>query len=180
MALKIEGRRIFLRPLKQEDAKNIYNNAKSREVSEYNTLPYPYQIEDAVRFIKHARTRLRKKLTYELGIALKEEGIIGIVSLINFDIASKNAEIGYWLGKNYWRQGLGTEALNLLLKFGFDKLKLERIYARVRHPNIASAQLLLKSGFTLEGRLRKAKFDKGKWYDHLIYSILKKEFASKN
>jgi RimJ/RimL family protein N-acetyltransferase len=113
----------------------------------------------------------------ELGIELKETGqIIGVMSLMHIDPASKNAEAGYWLGKKYWGQGIAKEALKLILEFGFKKLELVRIYARVTHPNIASARLLERCGFKYEGRMRKSTFTNGKWMDDLMYAILKEEY----
>ena len=71
------------------------------------------------------------------------------------------------------------EAIKLILNFGFKKLKLVRIYARVMHPNISSVKLLEKSGFQYEGRMRRTTLRKGKWMDDLRYSILSNEFESK-
>ena len=121
--------------------------------------------------------KMRKKKTFSLGIELKEtKEIIGMVSLMNVDYDNKNAEIGYWLGKKYWGKGIMKEAIKLILDFGFKKLKLVRIYAKVMHPNITLAKLLEKSGFKYEGRMRKTILRRGKWMDDLRYSILNSEF----
>ena len=98
-----------------------------------------------------------------------------MISLMNIDEKNKNAEIGYWLGKKYWGKGIMREAVKLILQFGFKKLKLERIYAKVLHPNVASAKLLEKSGLRYEGRLRRATLRRGRWYDDLCFGILKTE-----
>ena len=121
--------------------------------------------------------KMRKKKTFSLGIEFKEtKEIIGMVSLMNVDYDNKNAEIGYWLGKKYWGKGIMKEAIKLILDFGFKKLKLVRIYAKVMHPNITLAKLLEKSGFKYEGRMRKTILRRGKWMDDLRYSILNSEF----
>jgi len=98
---------------------------------------------------------------------------------MNIDYKNMNAEIGYWLGKEYWGKKIMKEAVFLILGFGFEQLKLVRIYARVMHPNIASAKLLEKQGFKYEGRLRKATLREDKWMDELRYSILRNEFKFK-
>ena len=72
----------------------------------------------------------------------------------NVDHKSRCAEIDYWLGKNYWRRGLATEAMRLVLKFGFKKLKLHRIHAHTFEKNIASRKVLEKCGFKIEGIMR--------------------------
>jgi len=66
--------------------------------------------------------------------------------------------------------------LHLILSFGFKKLKLKRIQARVFHKNKNAQKLLEKLGFKLEGRLRKKTFFKNQWFDDFIYGILKDEY----
>jgi len=177
MEFKIEGKQINLRKLKKSDASSIYQNAKDFEIARYTTLPYPYRLKNAEDFIKMTHQKMRKKKSFELGIEFKEnKEIIGMIGLMNIDYDNKNAEIGYWLGKKYWGRGIMKKAIKLILNFGFKKLKLVRIYAKVMHPNIASAKLIEKSGFKYEGRMRKAILKRGKWMDYLIYSILSSEF----
>ena len=177
MELKIEGKTINLKKLRKSDAISIYENAKDFDIARYTTLPYPYKLKDAEDFIRATHQRIRKKKAFELGIELKgAKGIIGMIGLMSIDHENKNAEIGYWLGKKYWRRGIMKEAIKLMLNFGFRELKLVRIYATVMHPNVASFKLLEKSGFQYEGRMRKATLRKGRWMDNLIYSILSSEF----
>ena len=128
-------------------------------------------------FINLTHKKMRKKESYELGIELEEtKEIIGMVGLIHVDYKNKNAEVGYWLGKKYWKQGLTTESLKLMLKFGFRELKLKRLYAKVMSPNTSSANLLKKNDFKLEGKLRKNTLKNGKLMDDLIYGLLKEEW----
>lgn len=177
MEIKIEGNTIIIRKLRKSDAPSIYQNAKHFEIAQYTTLPHPYKLKHAEEFIKTTRRKIRKKESYELGIESKEtRQIIGMISLMNLEHDNKNAEIGYWLGKQYWRRKIMKEAVSLILGFGFKQLKLVRIYARVMHPNITSAKLLEKLGFKYEGRMRKTTLREGKWMDDLRYSILKEEF----
>jgi len=161
----------------KHDANELYNNAKDLEISKYTTLPYPYKLNHAEEFIIESNKKILKKENYELGIELlKTRTIIGMMSLIDLDYDNKNSEIGYWLGKKYWRKKLAKEAIKLILNYGFNELKLERIYARVMSPNISSAKLLESVGFIYEGRSRKASFRKGKWMDDLRYGLLREEF----
>jgi len=177
---KIEGKQINLRKLKKSDAQCIYRNANDKLIAKYTTLPHPYKLDDAYSFIRKTHQKLNKKKAFELGIELKEtKEIIGMISLIKVDYNNKNAEIGYWLGKKYWGRKIMKEAIKLLLNFGFKKLKLIRIYAKLFHPNISSAKLLEKSGFQYEGQMRKAILKNNRWMDYLIYSILSSEFKSK-
>lgn len=180
MDIRIEGNTIIIRKLKRSDAQSIFQHAKHSDIARYTMIPHPYKLKDAEDFIKITHRKICKKESCELGIELKEIGqIIGMVGLMNIDYKNMNAEIGYWLGKEYWGKKIMKEAVFLILGFGFEQLKLVRIYARVMHPNIASAKLLEKQGFKYEGRLRKATLREDKWMDELRYSILRNEFKFK-
>ena len=107
MPFLIEGRTINLRTLKISDAYSIYKNAKDREISKYTRLPYPYWLKHAYDLVRLCQEKYKNKTDYELGIELKNIGkIIGTISLMHLDNTRKNAEVGYWLGKQYWRRGI--------------------------------------------------------------------------
>src|SRR5918995_2741504 len=107
----IEGRIINLRTLKNSDAYSIYKNANDREVSKYTHLPYPYRLKYARDFVRLCQEHYKKKTDYELGIESKKTGkVIGMISLMHIDNSShRSAEVGYWLGNQYWRRGITKE-----------------------------------------------------------------------
>lgn len=78
--------------------------------------------------------------------------------------------------KSYWDKGYGTEVMGLLLSHGFDTLNLNRIYLRVYVSNPRAIRSYEKAGFTLEGRLREAVFQRGAYGDVLIMSALRSEW----
>ncbi len=167
--------RIVLRKIADSDAQSIFEHAQDRQVSKYlSRVPYPFYLRHAKDFIKNIAS---KKGQFHFGIILKESNdLIGIIAIHHISRKHRKAMIGYWLGRKYWRKGFGTEALQLILDFGFKQLKLTRIYARVMVPNIASARLLEKAGFRHEGTLRKDVFIRGKWIDYKVYGLLKNEY----
>ncbi len=178
MKLELDGERVKIRKLKISDAQDIYENAKDEEVTRWMlNIPHPYPRDEARKFIRRTYYRLKKKKGYDFGIVLKNtDEIIGMVSLGNIDWKNKNAEVGYWLGKKYWGKGLIIEAVKLILKFGFGKLKLHRIYAHLFEENIGSKKVLEKCGFKLEAIMREALFKHNKWHNELKYGILEKEY----
>jgi len=173
--MQLIGKRVVLRALRNSDAQSLYENAKDKEISFYTTLPNPYTLADAQKFIRNAKRDFGRG-AYEFCIELDGK-VIGMMSLTKVDSKNMNAEVGYWLGMNYWKKGFASEALKLLVHFGFTKLNLVRIYAKVLHENIDSSLLLEKNGFKLEGRLRKNLFRNGIRYDTLLYGFLKDEYA---
>ncbi len=171
--MKLKGTNINLRKLKKSDAESIAKYADDMDIARYTTLPHPYK--GAEDFIKKTQKDIRKKNGYELGIEHKGK-IIGMMSITNIDHTNKNAEIGYWLGKPFWGRKFMKEAGKIILEFAFKEVGLERVYARVLIPNIASSKLLEKLGFQYEGKQRRAMIRFGEWYDAYTYSLLKEEF----
>ncbi len=175
------GERVIVRPLVPEDASSLKKNINDYDIYKYTlTIPHPYKLSDAVRFINYAKDRLEQKTGYELGIALKEtDKIIGGMGLCHLDTRCDSAEVGYWLGKKYWRQGIATEALVLLLGFSFNQLKLHRLYANVFSENIASQKLLENRGFQKEGRRKESIKKDGKYYDDFIYGLVSSDYFAR-
>jgi RimJ/RimL family protein N-acetyltransferase len=179
--IRINGTKVIIRELNKNDVQSLFRNAKNKEVARYITIPHPYKIQDARIFIKKSRQKIKKGLSYELGIELKSiNQIIGVISLMEVDYKNRNAEIGCWLGKKFWGRGLAQEAIELMLDFAFNNLKLKRVWAKVVHPNKRSQILLRKAGFKYEGRLRKNTFRNGKWMDDLRFALLKEDWGKNN
>lgn len=177
MYKKLIGKKINLRKIIKSDAVSIHQNGKDKEVSTAVPLPTPYTLKHASDYIVLTDNFWKDKKEAQFGIEDKNNGkIIGMIGLMHLDFKFKKAEVGYWLGKKYWGQGLAKEALLLILEYAFKDLKLNRVYAKVYSRNIPSQKLLEKYNFKLEGRLREDGLFKNKKDDFLIYGILKKEF----
>ena len=177
-AIKFETERIKLRRLKLSDAQDIYENLQDKEIIKWTlNIPWPYEKQDAIKFIRETHYRIKEKTGYALGIVLKETNrVIGVIDIFKIDWKNKNAELGYWLGKKYWGRGLTTEAVKLMLKFAFEKLKLHRVYASLFEENVASRRVLEKSGFKLEGIMRECRYKHNRWHNELKFSILKNDY----
>ncbi|MBD3238708.1 MAG: GNAT family N-acetyltransferase [Candidatus Moranbacteria bacterium] len=179
MYKKLTGQRINLRKAALADAKSIYQNAKDKDICMAVPLPMPYTLKTAQEYIKASQKKWETKKEAQFGIEYGKTGeIIGMIGLRSLNFELKKAEVGYWLGKDYWGKGIAKEALGLILKFAFFNLKLNRVYAEVKSKNLSSSKLLERSNFKLEGRLRKDEKFKGKWDDLLIFGMLKHEFSS--
>lgn len=169
---------VKLRELNFSDAEFIVKNARDKDIIKYTfVIAPPFDLETAKKFIRKAKKEIKDKVAYEFGIELNNtRELIGTINLFNINWKNKNAEIGFWMAKNYWGRGLSDQSLNLMLKFGFSQLKLKRIQARVLDKNEPAQKLLERAGFKLEGRLRKKTFFKKRWYNDLIYGLLKEEY----
>ena len=81
-----------------------------------------------------------------------------------------SAELGYWLGEAFWGHGIMSEAVAGFVGWAFGHFELARIHASVYAHNLASARVLTKAGFALEGRLRACYFKEGGFIDGLLYA----------
>jgi len=177
--IKLNGKRVILRRLEMKDARQIAKIANDFKVAQYlATVPYPYTLNHAEKWIKHS---WKKKDGYDLGIALKENDmIIGGVGIHHIGDKSDNktGELGYWIGRKYWKQRYGKEASKLMINHMFSKFGLRKIYARVYGPNIGSQKLLESLGFKKEGILREQiKYRFGnRWLDEVYYGLLRGEW----
>ena len=164
----IKSKKFILRPFRKGDEESLRRSINNRTIYK-NTLsiPYPYTLKDAKKWVAKAieKTKQRKSDSVYFVIDIGGE-VAGSVSFIK----QYKAEIGYWLGEKYWRQGIMTEAVKLATKFGFKELKLKRIYAYVFPWNKASMRVLEKAGYNLEGILRKDIKKNNKFIDAYLFA----------
>ena len=114
---------------------------------------------------------------FQLAIELKDSGyLIGNCGIRRKPDNDWEADIGYELNPRHWGLGYATEAARALADFGFNELGLSRISSRCIAENAASARVLERLSFKLEGRLRRNEFFKGRWWDTLLYALLKDEW----
>jgi len=175
---ELAGDRILIRRLRRSDAEAIYQNIKNRDVSRWLlTVPYPYPKDGAVKYIRKSKRQWQKRTNFFFAICLEETGeLLGGGGLKCVDDCNQRAEMGYWLGKKHWNQGLATEAAGLFSKFAFEHLKLHRVYAHIFESNVASGRVLEKCGFSREGVWREARVKYNRRQNLVFYAILKPEY----
>lgn len=127
-------------------------------------------------------TQMLEKPAEEHPLAIEvQEGkswkLIGNCGLMIFNHQVHTAEVGIMIGeKDYWDQGYGTEAMQLILRHGFNTLNLNSITLRVYETNARAIRSYEKTGFVLDGRIRQSHFTNGKYVDTLFMSILRDEW----
>lgn len=92
--------------------------------------------------------------------------------------AHRQGEIGYVLGREHWGKGYATESALAVLNFGFHVLDLHRIYAECNGENHASQRVLKRIGMRQEGHLHQTQYFSGRWWDTLIFAMLKHDFPT--
>lgn len=103
-------------------------------------------------------------------IEINGSAVGGIGVRVEEDIFRHTAEIGYWLGEEFWGRGVMTEVVSAFADHCFKEFSLHRIFAKAFSNNPASARVLEKAGFAFEGRLRSNVIKEGKILDSLLYA----------
>ncbi len=173
-------KRLLIREFESADFDAIHSFAADPAV--YRHMEWgPNTEADTHAFLERCREqRLESpRLFYERAIVLKETGqLIGSSGIRIRDVGHRNGDFGYTLDSRFWGKGYATEVARELVRFGFEDLKLHRIYATCRPENLASARVLEKCGLKLEGHLRENKFVRGVWVDSLLYALLEQDYAN--
>jgi len=173
----LETERLILRQLRLDDTVDLYNYFSKDEVTEFYDLDSFSELKQAEDLIKIWKERFNNLQGFRWGITLKtEDQIIGTCGFHKWSMKHFKAEIGYELTPKYWRKGLMTEVLGSVISYGFEELELNRIEAVIHRDNISSRKLLEKSGLNEEGSLKDYFFEKKRFVDAVIFSILKKDY----
>ncbi|MEJ8767693.1 GNAT family protein [Oceanobacillus sp. HCA-5259] len=119
---------------------------------------------------------MKQGLEYPLAITLKELNLVIGTVTIRIDKSNNKGELGYWIGKDYWGNGFATETVDKLIGFGFNQLKLNKIWASALSRNIGSKAVVEKAGLQIEGQLRQNRLLHGVYEDIDVYGILRTEY----
>ncbi len=170
----LQTARLQLRPYCLSDAADLVRLAGTREVAATTLrIPHPYREQDAVDFIASCQPDAELGLSVRLAITVRNtQELYGGVGL-RIEPAHQHAELGYWVGVPYWGHGYATEAASEILRYGFETLNLQRIYASHLAGNVASSRVLQKIGMRHEGCLRNHICKWEKFYDLECYGVLK-------
>ena len=170
----IETDRLILRRFQLEDAKAMYNNwANDPEVTKFLTWPVHQSIEVTKKVLESWVSEYEKPDQYQWCIELKQKAeAIGSISVVKYQEKVFSMEIGYCIGRDYWRQGITSEALAAVISYLTKEVGARRIEARhdVRNPN--SGRVMRKCGLKYEGTTRKADWNNSGICDCDLYGLV--------
>jgi len=170
--------RLTLRPYTFADASAVAALAGRREIADTTmAIPHPYLVQHATDWISGQSISWKEGREVVFAIVFREETkLIGAVGLREIDKAHSHAELGYWIGVDWWGRGFATEAARAVVEFGFQSLKLNRIHAHHMLRNPASGRVLQKVGMRPEGVLRQRVCKWGVFEDVAILAVIKSEW----
>ena len=135
-------------------------------------IPFPYTVSDAAEYI-NAMLSADDGQTYAFAVTVGDRAVGSIAVFRGGDIHSRTAELGYYISEEYWNKGICTDAVRQITEYVFENTDIIRIYAEPFAHNTASCRVLEKSGFELEGILRKNAVKNGKVMDMKMYSLVR-------
>jgi RimJ/RimL family protein N-acetyltransferase len=169
--------RLVLRPFSYSDAKRVQLLAGDEAIaSGAINIPHPYLDGLAESWINSHNSEFKKGNSLILAMTKKDsDTLIGSIGLY-INSKHKHAELGYWIGRDYWGNGYCSEAVAGIINYAFEKLLLNKIFAYFLTRNLASGKVLIKNGFKKEGSFRQHVLYKEKFEDIECYSLLKAEY----
>jgi len=181
---KLLTERLILDQLIPADIPDIVSYAGNTKIVENTrTMPHPYYDEDAISWINIANQGFKNKDHYIFAIRfIDTQAFMGGIGL-TLDKENNRAELGYWLAEKFWGLGYTTEAVQAMLKFGFEELQLNKIYAVYLNTNLASGKVMIKNGMIKEAELKDHDVRRGKtvkddvYVTLLQYRLTKSEYA---
>ena len=155
----------------QSDAKSLARHANNRKVSLNlrDAFPHPYSEDDGRKFIAMAQGM--KPETF-FAIAVDGQAAGGIGYTLHQDIERVAAELGYWLGEEFWGRGIMTDAVRAVTSYAIAQHQLTRVYAVPYDWNAASCRVLEKAGYVREARMRRSAIKDGRVIDQFLYAFV--------
>ena len=173
---KLETKRLILREWQESDFEAVHSYASVIENVRF--MPFGPNSEDETKmFLKRSIERYSDNpmIDFVFAITLKETGdVIGGCGIMKVD--ENQANMGWILHRDFWKQGFGTELAGELIRFGFDELKLHRIYATCDSENYGSYRVMERNNMRREAHFIKKNLRRGEWRDELVYAILDGEW----
>jgi ribosomal-protein-alanine N-acetyltransferase len=173
----LESNRLLLRRIIKTDVDEIFELRSNSETMKFIPRPLAKTKEDALEHLETIDKNIENNKGINWAITLKgNPKLIGIIGHYRLQPENHRCEIGYMILPQYNGQGIVTEAIKLVLEYGFDDLQMHSIEAVIDPENRASERVLQKNGFVKEAHILENELWDGKFWDTVIYSILKRNF----
>lgn len=164
---------VRLRSLRKDDATLLYEWIINRDLVILNSPYHPVSENDHEAWVERMMKK-RSDLVIFVVEEIKCNTAIGTCQLFNINWRHRSAELQIRIGNSsHHGKGYGSEAVQLLIEFGFNDLNLHRIYLHVFTTNIRAIRAYEKCGFRREGTLKESAFIDGEWVDVLIMGLIR-------
>ncbi len=173
---EIKTARLLLRKVTAKDALEVFKLRSDEQVMQYIDKERAATVLDGEVFINRIILSLKNNDGITWAISLKEspQTLIGTIGYWRLIKEHCRAEIGYMLNPAYWKKGIMKEALEKVIEFGFNELKLHSIEAQINPENSTSAGILTSTGFVKEAHFKEDYLFNGVFKDTVVFCRLQK------
>ena len=173
--------RLQLRQITNGDLDEVFELRNDPETMKFIPRPLAKTKQDALHLITMITEKINANRDINWAITLQSNSkLIGIIGHYKIKHENYRSEIGYILNPKFHNKGIITDAIQLILEYGFTVLQLHSIEAIIDPNNFASEKVLQKNRFVKEAHLIENEFFNGKFIDTVIYSLLKKNYITQN
>lgn len=169
------GFRVDLCPMDDDDLPFLTRSINDQDVNEGLTVIYPMNRKDEAKWVESLGAHRPDDIIFAVRLRGNPQ-IIGSIGLHHVKPFDRVATLGYYLGKEYWGKGYGTEAVMLIVEYAFNTLNLQKIAAEVYDFNKASLKCLDKCGFKEEGKFMRHRFRSGRYVDCYQLAVFREGF----
>ncbi len=173
IANELHTARLLLRPFSEADVDDVLAYAADSEYARFIPVPIPYQRSDAEQFVVQAMHAPESNLIW----AIEDEGRANGAIELHVDLENQHGELHYAIARPLWGQGLMTEAVSAVIRYAFEELQLNRVFARADIRNVGSWRVQEKAGMQREGILRSNRVSKGERIDDVLCAILREDWS---
>jgi ribosomal-protein-alanine N-acetyltransferase len=169
--MELRSAECVVRTYRLDDAASLAKHGNNRRIWENlrDRFPHPFTEANGVAYITHV---LENPDTPSFAIEVDGQAVGGISLHVGTDIERIGAEIGYWLGEEFWGRGIMTSAIRLVTSYAFNERKLIRVFAIPFTANLASCRALEKVGYQREALMRRSALKDGTIRDQYLYAIV--------
>jgi len=169
---ELTGRSVRLRGLRLDDSPRILALLREPEVHRFFLWEPPHDLAEAEQYVSGFQQEVELRWAYHFGVVrAAADELLGVANLYHVDLRAGEAEIGIWLGREYWGQGVQQEVSELLLRLGFEGLRLRRILFQVAAGNARAQAAFRKLGAAQRGRAMLFSQRQERRVEHLVYGI---------
>jgi ribosomal-protein-alanine N-acetyltransferase len=169
--------RLSLRRLNANDVNEILELRGNPDTMKFIPRPLAKNTDDALEHIKMINDAIENNTGINWAITVKgSDKAIGLLGFYRIQPENHRSEIGYMILPEYSGKGYVTEAIKAILDYGFNQINLHSIEAVIDPENYASERVLQKLGFVKEAHILENELWEGKFWDTVIYSLLKRNY----
>lgn len=170
----IQTDRLLLRRITMKDAQDIFEYSRDEDVARHVLWNAQKNVSEAKDYVRFMLRLYRDDLPSSWGVIDRASGrLIGTIGYMAYSEDNASVEVGYSLAKWMWGKGIATEVLRAVIDYTFDTMDVNRIEAQHEIDNPASGRVMQKCAMVKEGVLRQRLYNKGKFVDVALYSILR-------